>query len=888
MERHERLFDDRREPAPLLTKTPGERLSARRLGVALALALALLLAGGLPAFAQTQLKFVTKNVPDGTLGLAYKTRVQATGGTAPYQWQLAGGTTLPPGLALKKLKGVIIGTPTTLGTFTFTLRLTDSAGAAQNRDFTIAIGDTSELVELASVSTTGTVGNSGSGGAALSPDGRFVAFTSFADNLIVGDANASPDVFLRDRACGVTIRVSVSSTGQETKSQSFSPWVSGVVSNTLFVAYASDAAGLAPDDTNKTRDIFVTAVDVSTCPPVVVNTARVSVGVDASGDPIQTKGLSNQPVITPDGRFVAYYSLGANLVEGDGNGANDIFLTELQFSGGVISVVRTQRVNTRKSPLGVQLMVNLGDTPADCNPCGKRTIGNSTLTMTVDEHKGRIVIIVAGKGVGQSRLINSNTATTLTLNTDWVIKPDTTSVFRIATREQKADIFSASTLGHSGLAMTAGEHAGRQVEIIGGKGRGQSRLITANDATTLTVTPDWDPLPDDTSVFRVTTFDDQTVDFADDRNVAVFKLGLGFNEYLARRIEVISGTGAGQVRTISANDPTSFFVGADWDPLLDSTSVFRVFTEAGGNSFRPRLTADGSLAIYHSDVVLASNDTNAVSDIYLSDPATGMTFLQSTDDAGKVGNGPSQLSAVDGAGNLVLFQSGATKLVPDDDNNAFDIFLHDRLAGTTVRVSLANNGSEGNGSVDVPAGLSGGGRLVAFTSLASNLVTDDRDGVRDVFLRDLLAPSTTRLSLGMGGINPNGESLDATMSLDGTTIAFSSDATNLIASDTNSAGDVFVVSTGISDPPIIVVSTLPAPRRATPYAASLAAVGGTPPFFWTLTQGVLPPGLFLDPSAGTLSGVPQKAGSYTFTVLVMDSDRPTRQASRTLTLVVKP
>src|SRR3990172_5131082 len=117
-------------------KTPGQGLSARRLGVAPALALALLLAGGLPAFAQTQLKFVTKNVPDGTLGLAYKTRLQATGGIAPYQWRLAGGTNLPPRPVLKKLKGVITGTPTTLGSFDFTLQVRDAAGARQTRDFT--------------------------------------------------------------------------------------------------------------------------------------------------------------------------------------------------------------------------------------------------------------------------------------------------------------------------------------------------------------------------------------------------------------------------------------------------------------------------------------------------------------------------------------------------------------------------------------------------------------------------------------------------------------------------------------------------------------------------------------------------------------------------------
>src|SRR3990170_4670530 len=317
------FLEHRRRPAELLKLTPRKKRFGRRAWPALALA------------QDTQLKFDTKNVDDGTVGLPYKSRIQMIGGTPPYKWQLGSGSSLPPGLTLKKLKGKIVGIPTTLGTFTFTVRVTDSAGAAANRDFTITIGDTTEVVELVSVSTTGTVGNSDSGGAAVSPDGRFVAFTSFANNLIVGDKNASADIFLRDRTCGTTIVVSVSTAGIQAKSQSLAPWISAVVGSTVFVAYASDAANLAPDDPNSLRDIFVTALDVSACPPVVIDTARVSVGLDSAGDPIQSKGLSNLPVITPDGRFVAYHSQGAGLVEGDGNGAFDIFLTEIQFSGGV-------------------------------------------------------------------------------------------------------------------------------------------------------------------------------------------------------------------------------------------------------------------------------------------------------------------------------------------------------------------------------------------------------------------------------------------------------------------------------------------------------------------------------------------------------------------------
>ena len=151
----------------------------------------------------------------------------------------------------------------------------------------------------------------------------------------------------------------------------------------------------------------------------------------------------------------------------------------------------------------------------------------------------------------------------------------------------------------------------------------------------------------------------------------------------------------------------------------------------------------------------------------------------------------------------------------------------------------------------------------------------------------------------MGGTNPNGESFDGTISLDGSTVAFQSAATNLFLGDTTGSTaqrDVFVVCSngslgypcaGILDPPMIVISGLPAARLSSSYNATLQAVGGAKPLYWSIAGGSLPPGLFLDSSTGRISGLPQKSGRYTFTVEVMDAGRPMRSVTKQLTLTVE-
>ncbi|MDA2914508.1 hypothetical protein MYX77_11255, partial [Acidobacteriia bacterium AH_259_A11_L15] len=226
------------------------------------------------------------------------------------------------------------------------------------------------------------------------------------------------------------------------------------------MAYASDANNLVANDTNSARDIFLTAVDVTSCPPAVITTARVSVANDGS----EATGTSQLPWISPDGRFVTYHSLASNLVDADSNNVFDIFVTEVDFSGGVLTPLSTRRESTSK----VRLAIGIPNTTADI--FSSNTIGSSGLSMTPDEHVGREVEIVSGTGAGQRGLITTNSATTFTVTPDWTTVPDSTSEFRVVTLEDltsDAGLAAADTIGNASLTLTDTEHANvlRVVEI---------------------------------------------------------------------------------------------------------------------------------------------------------------------------------------------------------------------------------------------------------------------------------------------------------------------------------------------------------------------------------------------------------------------------------------
>ena len=215
--------------------------------------------------------------------------------------------------------------------------------------------------------------------------------------------------------------------------------------------------------------------------------------------------------------------------------------------------------------------------------------------------------------------------------------------------------------------------------------------------------------------------------------------------------------------------------------------------QANGASSFPSLSRDGlHVAFLSAASNLVAGDTNGTFDVFVRDRLANVTQRISVGPGGVQGNDASLYPAVSGDGRFVAFISDATNLVSGDVNGSSDAFVRDRLNGTTRRVSVGAGGVEANRLTGNAPSISADGRFVAFDSSASNLVPGDTNGIQDIFVRDLQAKTTTRVSVGAGGVEANGISISPTLSTDGRFVAFSSDATNLVNADTNGLHDVFV------------------------------------------------------------------------------------------------
>ena len=225
-------------------------------------------------------------------------------------------------------------------------------------------------------------------------------------------------------------------------------------------------------------------------------------------------------------------------------------------------------------------------------------------------------------------------------------------------------------------------------------------------------------------------------------------------------------------------------------------------TQANGWSEDPAISADGSTIAYHSWADdLVADDTNGHADVFVYDVATKETTRVSVASDGtqsSVGDG-SGGPAVSGDGGTVVYDSSAINLVPDDTNNAWDVFAYDMATSTTTRVSVASDGTQADsdpwtnpgGPSSTDPAISDDGGTIVYYSEATNLVPDDTNGGADVFAYDVATATTTRVSVASDGTQAGGLSFFPAISGDGGTIVYYSDAPNLVGGDTNGTNDVF-------------------------------------------------------------------------------------------------
>jgi Tol biopolymer transport system component len=233
------------------------------------------------------------------------------------------------------------------------------------------------------------------------------------------------------------------------------------------------------------------------------------------------------------------------------------------------------------------------------------------------------------------------------------------------------------------------------------------------------------------------------------------------------------------------------------------------------DSVRPFVSPDGRLVAFQSEASdLVPGVTNARKHIFVRDMQLGRTEPVSVSTSGEgspgaEGDGDSVVPSMSSDGRYVAFESGSTNLVRGDTNASVDVFVRDRIAGTTTRVSVSSQGAQTPPLADrdglfdpfgqvwgimLPS-ISANGRFVAFSSAAPNLTPGDTNNARDVFVHDRSTRRTELVSISSAGVQGNERSRTSgrsSISADGRYVAFTSAASNLVSGDTNGLDDAFV------------------------------------------------------------------------------------------------
>jgi Tol biopolymer transport system component len=240
------------------------------------------------------------------------------------------------------------------------------------------------------------------------------------------------------------------------------------------------------------------------------------------------------------------------------------------------------------------------------------------------------------------------------------------------------------------------------------------------------------------------------------------------------------------------NNAWDIFVHDRQSGLTERVNIDSAGAEVNVDSSDPSISADGRYVAFRSYASnLVAGDTNGYADVFVHDRQTGLTERVSVSSAGTQGDEESVGPSISADGRYVAFWSRASNLVADDTNGHYDIFVHDRQTGQTQRVSVDSTGAQSNDSSH-SLSISADGRYVAFTSDASNLVAADTNEERDVFVHDRLTGQTERVSVDSMGVQADYRSHNSRISADGRCVVFESGASNLVAGDTNDAWDIFV------------------------------------------------------------------------------------------------
>lgn len=671
-----------------------------------------------------------------------------------------------------------------------------------------------------SVTPAGAPGNGVSSTARLSADGRYVAFVSAASNLVAGDTNTNEDIFVRDRATNRTTRVSVASDGSQANSYSYDPAISG---DGRFVAFRSAASNLVTGDTNAYEDIFVHD-------RVSRVTTRVSVGPMG----VQASASSLSPALSFDGRYVSFVSGASNLVPGDTNGEGDVFVHDRQTrSTSRVSVTNAgAQISTWSGRAGISAD---GRFVAFISPGSDIVAGDTNMTTDVflrDRQAGTTTrMSVSSTGAEGNGVSTYND---LVVSADGrhvvfesraagLVPGDTNDANDVFVHDRTNRTTTRVNLGIGGVQ--SGPQAASFAPAVSGDGRYVAYDSSADNFVSDDFNRTQDVFVQDMRAFqrrRVSVSSSGAQAAAADSSDPVVSADGRYVAFVSDAANLVTGDTNG-VRDAFLHDRVT--------GTTTRVSVGANGTQANGFTWEVAINADGRYVVFRSDASnLVPNDTNGCteedpcSDVFVHDRVLRTTTRVSVGPAGAQANDSSFGASISADGRYVVFSSLAGNLVADDRNRTADVFVHDRVLGVTSRVSVSSAGGEANG-VSYGGSVSTDGRYVSFVSLATNLVLADTNRDYDVFVHDRQTAQTTRVSVGPGGVQANRASGQSMVSGDGRFVVFGSEASNLVERDTNNVHDVFVHDRELGTTSRVSVGTNLSQAPVASFFPSIAADG---------------------------------------------------------------
>ena len=518
-----------------------------------------------------------------------------------------------------------------------------------------------------------------------------------------------------------------------------SVWPGGTSADGRFVVFRSAADGLSAEDDNRFFNVFVRDTQDNTT--ILVSRATGAGGAAANES-------SYDPAISPDGTKVVFGSNAANLVAGDTNGHGDIFLRDLVAN-------TTTLVSRADGASGAQ--------------------GN--------DHSFEPSV---GIGPGGVRVAFVSEATNL-------ISGDTNGTFDVFVR----DVVAASTALVSRADGPSGTIANEYSEVpsISADGLHVAFQSAANN------------------------LDNADTDTTDD--IYVRHLATDETEYASLATDGTPSNGFSEYPSIDADGTHVAFDGNATNLAPDATSGLHIFRRTlggtpetiavdrptggntgigNGNAQIASISADANKVAFETGAtnLTVDSDTNAGPDIHVRDVTAMTTTLMSreTGPSGAIGSKQSRAPSLSGDGSKVAFHSGATNLTSDNDDSFVNVYTRTGITTTLVSRPTGTGSNTGSTGESRAGDVSSDGRYVAFSSGSNSLSAVDDDSVTNVYVRDTVTGIVTFASRRADGVAADASSFAPTLSDDGSMLAFTSVANNLVPGVTGPDEHVYVRDMG--------------------------------------------------------------------------------------------